>query len=657
MILSRTAITYGLILLAIAAVWTILARPRSVAAPELAAGEKLQCVSYTPFRAGESPYDLDRGLRISPASIESDLALLAERFGCIRTYSVTGLEAIPALAEKFGLKVLLGAWVSADQIATQKELLSVIALARAHPSTIRAIVVGNEALLRKEVTGAQLAGYLRQVKQALPDVPVTYADVWEFWLKHPQVAPAADFVTIHILPYWEDEPTAIDDALAHVREVHDAIARKIPGKDILIGETGWPSSGRMRRGALPSIDNQARFIRGFVDMAKQEHWQYNLIEAFDQPWKRVNEGTVGGAWGIYDTHRHDKGVLRGPVRPHPDAWVFGLVTAILSLATAPLLSRHRPLNSRKLGVFGATVTVGATALGLQLEQFSVTCVNAADHAAAVSIVLLSGACYFLTAHALARGRRDAPAPVSHVFLPGHRNAGNTLSVVHDLVYVGLVLCLIGKTLGLVFDPRYRDFDVFAFVLPAIAYALVFTHRRTWPPAAIDRGLAAVLITAAGFILYQETPANGYATVWALLCILFAYPLWRSSAGARIPRARRVVLAAVTAYALAAGLRYGVMESPQLVERCAADSSDLLCAVRSGTGLIIHFRLIGWLAVLGSALALATAGRRFRTAAPILFASGVVLYNANLAIIACLLWILAVARAGPQSPPHAEPVAA
>jgi hypothetical protein len=302
--------------------------------------------------------------------------------------------------------------------------------------------------------------------------------------------------------------------------------------------------------------------------------------------------------------------------------------------------------------------VGATALALQLEQFSVACVTAADHAAAAAIFLLSGACYFLTVHALAQGRRDAPAPVSHVFLPGHRNGRDTLSVAHDLVYAGLVLSLTGKTLGLVFDSRYRDFDVFAFVLPAIAYAVVFNQRGARPmPAAIDRALAVVLIASAGFIVFQETPGNGYATAWALLCVLFAYPLWKNSAGTRLPRAGRVVLAAVAAYGLAAGLRYGVMESPQLVERCAADSSDLLCAVRSGTGLIIHFRLIGWLAVLGSALALATAGRRFRRAAPILFASGLVLYNANLAIIACLLWIIAVARAGPQSPPRAEPAAA
>ena len=31
-------------------------------------------------------------------------------------------------------------------------------------------------------------------------VPVTYADVWEYWLRNREVYEAVDFVTIHILP-------------------------------------------------------------------------------------------------------------------------------------------------------------------------------------------------------------------------------------------------------------------------------------------------------------------------------------------------------------------------------------------------------------------------------------------------------------------------
>ena len=641
---TRTVLLYAAVVLVIGAVWAALARPQAVEAPTLPAGKKLQCVSYTPFRDGQSPYALDAGLTIPRANIAHDLALLARRFECVRTYSVTGLEAVPAVAETLGLKVLLGAWVSADPLATQREIEGLIELARRHPSVVRAVVVGNEALLRKEVTGEQLAGYIGQVKQALPGVPVTYADVWEFWLKHPQVAPATDFITIHILPYWEDEPTAIGDALAHVRAVYRSIAREIPGKDILIGETGWPSAGRPREGARPGIENQARFIRGFVHLAGQEHWQYNLIEAFDQPWKRANEGTVGGAWGLYDTHRADKGVLAGPVYPDPRAWLFGLVSAALALATWPLLARARLAGIGHTVLVATAIPAGAVLLGLQLEQFTVTANTGLAWAYAGVLLLLGLACYGLTVHALAGGRRDAPAPLAVVFDPRAWAREPGLATLGGMVHAGLVLCLAGETAGLVFDARYRDFNTLAFVLPALAYFGVFTERAGERPSpAIERPLAGMLVAAATVILFQETPLNLEADLWALLCALFAWSLWRNASGSRAPRLWALLAAAVGAYAAAAAVRYGLMEAPQFVGRCSGQAGDALCALRSAIGLMIHFRVFGWLGLVAAIAAVATGRAGLRIAAVILATGGLVLYNANLGIVAFVVVTVALAR--------------
>ncbi|MFZ5491608.1 MAG: beta (1-6) glucans synthase [Pseudomonadota bacterium] len=640
--MKRLALVYALVLLVIGSVWAALGRPRTVEPPGMAAGKKLQCVSYTPFRDGQSPYDFDRGLRIPATSVDQDLKLLAKTFDCVRTYSVTGLEAVPAAAERLGLSVLLGAWVSADPVATQKELLGVIALAKRHPSVVRAVIVGNEALLRKEVTGEQLAGYIGQVKRALPGVPVTYADVWEFWLKHPQVAPATDFVTIHILPYWEDEPAAIDDALAHVRKVYRKIARKIPGKDILIGETGWPSAGRMREGALPGIENQARFIRGFVQLAEQEHWQYNLIEAFDQPWKRVNEGTVGGEWGLFDTHRADKGVLAGPVHPHPQGWMFGLASAVLALATWPLLARRRSAGVGRLVTLVVAIASGAVLLGLQLEQFTITADSGLAWAYAGVLLLLASACYGLTIQALAGGPRAAPAPLSAVFRASPGATGQAR--LGGLIHAGLLLCLLGETAGLVFDSRYRDFNYFAFALPALAYLRVFTHRPDALPApAIERPLAWALIGAAGFILYNETLHNLQAVAWALLCVLVACSLWRNAKGSPAPRLAALLLAAVSAYAVAAAVRYGLMEAPQFVGRCAGQAGDMLCALRGTLGLLIHFGVFGWLGLLTAIAAVATGNTALRIAATVLATVGLVLYNASLGIVAFAVVMIAIAR--------------
>ncbi len=113
---------------------------------------------------------------------------------------------------------------------------------------------------------------------------------------------AVDFITIHILPYWEDFPIPAGNAAAHVDAIRRQVVDAFPGKEVIIGEVGWPSAGRMREGALPSPANQARVIQDVLALGKRENFRVNVIEAFDQPWKRALEGTVGGHWGLLDGH-------------------------------------------------------------------------------------------------------------------------------------------------------------------------------------------------------------------------------------------------------------------------------------------------------------------------------------------------------------------
>src|SRR3990167_2063596 len=259
-------------LLALFGLWFGIGQPVELA-DAATPTHKLQCASYTPFDKDQSPFDQPMQLR-------------AERFEFLLPYSVAGLEELPNMARKHGLKLIVGAWVSRNPADTAVEIAGLVKIANAHPDVVQAVIVGNEALLRKEVTPQQLVALIEQVKAQI-EQPVTYADVWEFWLKHPEVAPAVDFITIHLLPYWEDNPAGIESALHEVAEVRQTFGNAYAPKDILICETGWPSEGRQRETALPSLVNQAKFIRGFVAMAEQNGWRYNLIEAFDQPWKRV----------------------------------------------------------------------------------------------------------------------------------------------------------------------------------------------------------------------------------------------------------------------------------------------------------------------------------------------------------------------------------
>lgn len=492
-------------LLGLGALWYGLGKP--VHLPDAASPtHKLQCASYTPFDKDQSPFD--QPFRLRPARMDADLALLAERFQCIRTYSMTGLEAIPALARKHGLKVMLGAWVNANPVDTDKEVALLIEAANANPDVVSAVIVGNEALLRKEVTGQRLAELITRVK-AQVQVPVTYADVWEFWLQHPEVAPAVDFLTIHLLPYWEDDPRGIEDALAHVAEVRQVFSNRFAPKDVMIGETGWPSEGRQRETAVPSRVNEARFIRGFVAMAEANGWHYNLIEAFDQPWKRASEGAVGGYWGLYDADRQDKGVLEGPVSNLPLGPQWWLASTLLVFATLCLAGR--PAHARAALLLPLLAAVGAGSLGLWGELMRT---NARFVAEWLWAAALAGLNLLVLAHAaLALARREGWRERLFAWLQAR--AGGWLLAAAFAAAVSM--------LAMVFDPRYRSFPSAALLLPALVYLL--------RPVAARRAEVALLafIIGAGIApqLYQEGLHNHQAWSWAAVSVLMVAALWRS----------------------------------------------------------------------------------------------------------------------------------
>lgn len=487
------------------ALWYTLGKP--ILLPDAASPtHKLQCASYTPFDKDQSPFD--QPFRLRPARMDADLALLAERFQCIRTYSMAGLEAIPALARKHGLKVMLGAWVNANPVDTDKEVDLLIAAANANPDVVSAVIVGNEALLRKEVTGERLAALIGKVKSQVK-VPVTYADVWEFWLQHPQVAPAVDFLTIHLLPYWEDDPRGIDDALAHVADVRRVFGTRFAPKDIFIGETGWPSEGRQRETAVPSRANEARFIRGFVAMAEANGWHYNLIEAFDQPWKRVSEGAVGGYWGLYDADRQDKGVLEGPVS-NLHYWPQWLLASAVLMAVM-LVFAGRPGTATGALLLPLLAAFGAGCLGLWGELMRTHARFAGEWLWAA---LLAGLNLMVLAHAvLALARRAGWREPVFAWL--ETRAGWLLLAAGFAAAVSM--------LAMVFDPRYRSFPTAALALPALVYLL--------RPVVAARAEVALLafIVGAGVMpqLYREGLENQQAWGWAVVSVLMAAALWRS----------------------------------------------------------------------------------------------------------------------------------
>jgi len=517
----------ALVAAAIVAVWWWLGAAVPMPASPFGPGEKLYCISYAPFRGGQSP--LDPATQIDPAQIDDDLARLSRVTDCVRTYSTrNGLDRVAEIAERHGVKVIQGIWLGGERAPMERDIALAIDIAKRYPQTIRSLVVGNEVLLRGDMTPAELVATIRRVKAQVSQ-PVTYADVWEFWLRYREVYAAVDFVTIHILPYWEDFPIPARDAAAHVESIRARVAAAFPDKEILLGETGWPSAGRMREGALPSPANQARVMHDVLNVARRQGYNANLIEAFDQPWKRRLEGTVGGHWGLFDGARRIPKFAWGEAVSNHPAWrlqaAAGVALAVLTFMAAFYARRDGPHRLSPWGGVAAMALGAGILVGWAIENVPLESLTAGDWIRSSTMVVLAVVVPLIGAAAL---MQDTAVPgFWRVLGPAEARPKSSLEFALGVALILLCVVTVQVALGLVFDPRYKDFPFAPLTAAALPYLVLALKPGAAARGRAETAFAALLGGCAVYIALNEGFANWQALWFVGVLIALAVSLWRA----------------------------------------------------------------------------------------------------------------------------------
>ncbi|MEJ2157399.1 MAG: glycosyltransferase [Desulfobacteraceae bacterium] len=334
--ISNAIIVLAVAFLAISA-WALANRPEE----EPPWPSRIMGFSFSPFQAGQNPFEKTYP---TEAQIDADLALLKGKTHAIRTYSVENVLAkVPELARKRGINVALGVWVDAKLENNDTYMRTMLDIAQENPNVIR-VIVGNESVLRNDLPIETLISYLDWARREL-DIPVSTAEPWHVWEKHPELADHVDFLAVHMLPYWEGE--RVDQAVGKIVEKMNLLKKHFPDKPIVIAEVGWPSNGRTRQSAVASPSNEGIFLRQFLDRAVKEHYIYYVMEAFDQPWKKTSEGSVGAYWGVYNVQRQEKFPFSAPIVPIANWYLLaGISVLIAVVAFAVLLIDSKTLGAR-----------------------------------------------------------------------------------------------------------------------------------------------------------------------------------------------------------------------------------------------------------------------------------------------------------------------
>ncbi|MDB9883011.1 glycosyl hydrolase family 17 protein [Bacteroidia bacterium] len=249
-------------------------------------------ICFSLFEEGQKPGD-----PITETQIRRRLEILKPHTKWIRTFSCTeGNELIPPLAKEYGIKTLVGAWLSDDLATNDEEIESLINLTKQGYVDIAA--VGNEVLYRKELSEAELLDYINQVKQAIPGTPVGYVDAYYEFTERPALTEVCDVILANCYPYWEG--CHIDYSFLYMKEMYQQAVKAAKGKKVIITETGWPSEGGAFEGSEANRENYLKYFTNAQQWSLNEDIEMFYFSSFDESWKTGDEGDVGAYWGLWD---------------------------------------------------------------------------------------------------------------------------------------------------------------------------------------------------------------------------------------------------------------------------------------------------------------------------------------------------------------------
>lgn len=260
--------------------------------------KKLHGLCFSPYEESQNIGD-----ELSKEQIERRMNVVSSHVNWVRSFSsLEGNEWIPEVARSKGLQSIVGAWIGYDRDSNEREIEALIKLGQKNKLDI--VAVGNEALLRGDLTEQELITYIQRVREALPNTQVAYADAYFQFVERPSLVDACDVILANCYPFWEG--CSLENASTYLQQMHAVLQEIAGGKRIIISETGWPSDGSSVGAAEPSMVNAMKYFINIHEWQKANNIELFYFSSFDESWKLHHEGDVGARWGIWDKNENLK---------------------------------------------------------------------------------------------------------------------------------------------------------------------------------------------------------------------------------------------------------------------------------------------------------------------------------------------------------------
>ncbi|MFO0998566.1 MAG: hypothetical protein U1F33_17995 [Alphaproteobacteria bacterium] len=258
----------------------------------------------------------------TPAAVAADLATTKAHFQDVRVYYPQyggGAVDVGKATRAAGLGVLLALFPFPGHDDWTAENYAAFVKPAVAGSNVRALLVGNED---PEML-ATIATYLGRAKADFPALPRGTAQTSAFWLTDGRAAsllPLVDFIAVNLYPGWDwaladanNQPIGVtpESGFASFLATYQAIATKYPGHQIVVTETGWPTTyGLPSAKQFPiGIANARDYLNRVIAWAGTTKTVVYIHNMFDDQYGIDPRSAFNGHFGLIDGTNKPKGVL------------------------------------------------------------------------------------------------------------------------------------------------------------------------------------------------------------------------------------------------------------------------------------------------------------------------------------------------------------
>src|SRR5262245_55303486 len=270
-------------------------------------------ITYNGLHATTSP---------TATQVAADLATTRQHFSHVRTYYPQyggGAVDVGKIAKDANLTALLGLFLfdgHPDWIADNYNQFVRPAPVRGN---IAGILIGNEDPQMIDT----IVQYLTKAKADLPSTAVGTSQTIDFWLSDGRASsllPLVDFIGVNIYPAWDwsradsnNQPIGVTpkSGFDSFRDTYGQIQAKYPGRQIVVTETGWPTTfgptGAPQ--ALIGISNAKDYLNRVIAWAQSQQVVVYIHNMFDDQFGGNTSSPFNYHFGLIDANGKAKGVL------------------------------------------------------------------------------------------------------------------------------------------------------------------------------------------------------------------------------------------------------------------------------------------------------------------------------------------------------------